>query len=71
MSLIGEIPNFVYISPQRCARIILRGVKRNRPIINVGMIPKLLWWLYRRFPRLFLLGQRIYAKRLRRLRLAE
>jgi len=67
--LISQIPDFIYISPERCARIILRGVKRNRAIITVGIVPKLLWWLYRHFPRLFLLGQRVYARRLRRLRL--
>jgi len=38
----------------RCARAILRGVKRNRGIITVTMHARLVWWLYRLAPRSFL-----------------
>jgi len=67
--LIDEIPDFVYISPKRCARKILRGTAYNKGIITVGLFVKLLWRTYRLSPRLFMLGQRLYAARLRRLRL--
>jgi len=67
--LIDEIPDFVYISPKRCARKILRGTAHNKGIITVGLFVKLLWRTYRLSPRLFMLGQRLYAARLRRLRL--
>ncbi len=38
----------------RCARAILKGVRRNRAIITVTMHARLLWWLYRMAPRTFL-----------------
>ncbi|MBU2490698.1 MAG: SDR family oxidoreductase [Proteobacteria bacterium] len=67
--LISQIPDFVYVSPQRCALIALRGVARKKLIVTVGIFSKLLWGLYRYTPTFFLLGQRIYARRLRRLRI--
>ena len=34
----------------RCARVILRGVRRNRSVITVTAHAKLVWWLYRLMP---------------------
>jgi len=36
--------------PEKCAKIILRGVKRNKPIIIVSIIAKILWVFYRISP---------------------
>jgi short-subunit dehydrogenase len=33
-----------------CAEVILRGVERNRAIITVTWIARLVWWLYRLAP---------------------
>jgi NAD(P)-dependent dehydrogenase (short-subunit alcohol dehydrogenase family) len=38
------------IAPDRCARIILRGVARNRAIIPAGAAARLVWLLYRLAP---------------------
>lgn len=67
--LLAQIPGFLYMTPRKCARAVLKGVRRKRSIITVGTTGRVLWWLYRHMPRLFILGQRMYARRLRRLRL--
>lgn len=41
------------VSPERCARVILRGVERNRPIIVVGAHARFLYHFYRLHPRMF------------------
>lgn len=69
--LIAQIPGFFFTSPERCARVILRGVSRNRGIITIGPYVRLLWRLYRTSPRLVLRGQRLYARKLRKLRLED
>ena len=35
------------ISPEGCARVILKGVEKNTPIITVTFIAKVMWWLAR------------------------
>lgn len=67
--LLAQIPAFLYMTTRKCARALLKGVRRNRAIITVGPIGRFLWRIYRYAPRLFILGQRIYARQLRRLRL--
>lgn len=44
----------VMTSPDRCARAILRGLARNRPVITTSLHAGLVWWLYRLAPRVFL-----------------
>ncbi len=57
--------------PRKCARAILRGVRRNRAIIPVTTHARLIWWLYRCMPRTFLAVSGTFFRRLRgRLRLA-
>ena len=41
------------VPASRCARQILRGVKKNRAVITVNFHTRLVWWLYRLSPRLF------------------
>lgn len=67
--LIAQIPRFLYMTPEKCARKLLKGVAKNRAIITVGVVGRFLWRIYRYAPRLFILGQRLYARSLRRMRL--
>jgi NAD(P)-dependent dehydrogenase (short-subunit alcohol dehydrogenase family) len=48
--LLKSVP---FYSVEACARDILRGVARNRPIIVVTGGAMIAWWLYRLAPRLF------------------
>lgn len=52
--------------PEKCARIILRGVKRNKPIIVVSVIAKILWGLYRISPGMMLRLGEIFTRRFRK-----
>ena len=38
------------ISPEGCAKVILKGVARNKPIITVTVLAKVMWWLVRISP---------------------
>lgn len=50
--MIEAIPRLM--PPEECARAILDGVKRNKPIIVVTAMAKILWLLHRLSPRLVL-----------------
>jgi len=41
-----------FMDPNKCARIILRGVARNKGIITISALTKILWWLYRINPQI-------------------
>ena len=41
-----------HMDPDKCARVILKGVKRNKAVITVTAEAKLVWWLYRLSPAL-------------------
>jgi hypothetical protein len=41
------------MTAQDAARVILRGVGRNRPLIVFPVAVQIIWHLYRRFPGLF------------------
>ncbi|MEW6778332.1 MAG: SDR family NAD(P)-dependent oxidoreductase, partial [Bdellovibrionota bacterium] len=38
------------MSPERCARAILKGVERNEAIVPISLETRLLWWAYRLAP---------------------
>lgn len=38
------------VTPDKCARIILKGVARNKPIITVTALARVVWWLARISP---------------------
>jgi NAD(P)-dependent dehydrogenase (short-subunit alcohol dehydrogenase family) len=40
------------ISPEGCAQVILKGVEKNKPIITVTVMAKIMWWLTRISPTL-------------------
>lgn len=46
-----------------CAHIILRGVQRNKGIIVVTSLSRVVWWLYRFQPALFIRLSSLYHKR--------
>jgi NAD(P)-dependent dehydrogenase (short-subunit alcohol dehydrogenase family) len=43
-------PDWAGVTPEECARIILRGVDRNRALIVVTLFARILWRLQRMFP---------------------
>ncbi|MBP7735144.1 MAG: SDR family NAD(P)-dependent oxidoreductase [Spirochaetes bacterium] len=45
---------FKFVSPEECARTILKGVCKNRAIIVVTPLARIMWGLYRLFPGLFI-----------------
>ena len=52
--------------PDRCARVILQGVARNRATIVVTGHAKVLWWLYRASPDAALWVATLVAERVRK-----
>ncbi len=57
-----ELP-FRLHSVEKCAREILKGVDRNKPIVVVTPEAKVLWLFYRILPRLFIFIGTMAAKR--------
>lgn len=51
-----------YMSPEAAARIILKGVKKNRAFIPVGRVAWLAWWINALAPRLF---QRLMERKIK------
>jgi NAD(P)-dependent dehydrogenase (short-subunit alcohol dehydrogenase family) len=48
----SKLPAMTLMDATKCARIILRGVARNRAIITVTAFARFAWWLYRFQPAL-------------------
>jgi NAD(P)-dependent dehydrogenase (short-subunit alcohol dehydrogenase family) len=59
-----ELP-FWGMDPAKCARIILRGVERNKAIIVVGWDAWLMWHNYRLFPAAYIWANRYIVKKVR------
>ncbi len=51
-----------HMSPEDAAETILRGLEKSRPMIPVGRVARLAWWLNGLFPRLY---QRIMERNIR------
>jgi short-subunit dehydrogenase len=51
--VLPKIPEMALMDANKCARIVLRGVARNKGIITVTAFARLGWWLYRFQPALF------------------
>lgn len=62
---LASIP--MMISPEKCARVVMKGIARNRAIIPVGLDGNLLYYVYRFFPGLHRWGARFFTRRTRRL----
>ncbi|MDY6972629.1 MAG: SDR family oxidoreductase [Thermodesulfobacteriota bacterium] len=48
--LISRLPARAILDPTKAARIILKGVARNRPVIVFPFYARILWWLHRLHP---------------------
>jgi len=57
------------ITPEKCARLILRGVERNRATVVVTALARSMWWVQRVSPDLALRLARLYMKRMRAFRI--
>jgi NAD(P)-dependent dehydrogenase (short-subunit alcohol dehydrogenase family) len=47
---IAEMSSMRMMAATNCARVVLRGVERNKAIITDGALTRLLWWLHRLSP---------------------
>jgi NAD(P)-dependent dehydrogenase (short-subunit alcohol dehydrogenase family) len=48
--LLAQLPDWIGITPEECAKVILRGVERNEAFIIVTLFAKFLWALHRISP---------------------
>jgi len=58
-----------FISPEKAARIILKGVTKNRRFIVFPLPFRIMWWLYRIHPSLILPIQRVMLRGFRSARI--
>jgi hypothetical protein len=65
---VSRIPEMLLMDANKCAKIVLRGVARNKGIITVTAFERLGWWLYRFQPTLYDLLVRTVAQGVRGLR---
>ncbi|UCB49761.1 MAG: SDR family oxidoreductase [Deltaproteobacteria bacterium] len=63
--MLKSLPHRFGITPEECASVILRGVERNKAIILVTGLAKILWWLHRIHPGwiLWMMGRKIREAR--------
>lgn len=57
------------VTPEECARVILRGVARNRAVVVITRTARLLWWIERLSPELMIALGRRYMQHMRSFRL--
>ncbi len=60
-----------YISPAKAAKVILRGVERNKSIIIFPFYARLIWWLYRLNPFIFEFVFRKMIRDFRKIRIVQ
>ena len=64
--VLESLPERLGITPEECARRILKGVEKNKPLIVVTAFAKILWWLYRISPGLTIALQKASLKKARK-----
>jgi NADP-dependent 3-hydroxy acid dehydrogenase YdfG len=64
--MLAELGDRFALTPEECARQILKGVERNQRLIIVTRMAKFLWWFYRNCPELFLFLMRRLMEKSRR-----
>lgn len=52
--MLQSLPERFGITPEECAEVILGGAERNKAIIVVTRLAKILWWVHRIYPGLIL-----------------
>lgn len=70
-ALLDELPSWLGVTPDECARRVLRGVERNRAIIPVTGMAWVLWFLMRISPNLVIGIMRRGLRRARNARESE
>ncbi len=63
------MPKKYFISPTKAAKLILKGVERNKAIIIFPFYARLVWWLYRLNPSIFNFGFRKMIRDFRKIRI--
>ncbi len=58
------LSKFKMTSPEECARVIMKGIKKNRAIITVTRFAWIFWRLYRMFPELLISAAAKQTKKL-------
>jgi NAD(P)-dependent dehydrogenase (short-subunit alcohol dehydrogenase family) len=64
--MLGQLKNIRRITPEKCARAILKGVRKNKAIIPVTAEVWIMWWLNRLSPRLMSALMRVSVWNFRR-----
>lgn len=65
------MPKRFYLDPAEAAKVILKGVERNRGIIIFPFYARLIWWLYRLNPSVFQLVFRKIIRDFRKIRIVQ
>jgi NAD(P)-dependent dehydrogenase (short-subunit alcohol dehydrogenase family) len=60
-----------FLSPEKAAKLILKGVERNKAIIIFPFYARLIWWLYRINPSIFNLLFRKMIRDFRKIRILK
>lgn len=60
-----DSPMYRMMEPEDCARVILKGVAKNKGIITVTAETKMMWWIYRVSPRFMDVMGRMIARKYR------
>lgn len=69
--LLPPMPKKYYINPTKAAKIILRGVERNKAVIIFPFYARLVWWMYRLNPSVFQLIFRKIMRDFRKIRIVK
>lgn len=64
--VLENLPERFGITPEECARRILKGVEKNKALIVVTVLAKILWWVYRISPGLIIALQKSNLKKERK-----
>ena len=63
------IPRKYYVDPETAAQYILKGVEQNKPVIIFPFYARIIWWMYRFNPNIFLLLFRKTIRDFRKIRI--
>ncbi len=61
------MPSAIFLTPEKAAKTILKGVSRNKSIIVVSWHCRMMWWTYRFLPALTHLSNRLMLTAMRRM----
>ncbi len=64
--IMGKLPDKLAMTPEKCARKILKGVRRNKGLIVITESARIGWWLQTFFPRVIELMMQLSISKSRR-----